>query len=270
MPLSIHPIGAIGTPSQPANLKAAALDQATPPGSVATTATIQRAPSAADSPALSDAMKALGLTSKLASDLQAVASALVPSMEQIVENRPDLATASFDFQSDNGAIKVVSDSLSDGDKAWLEQTLNANQGLVDAVQAFHNDATTSYALWAGADGQSPLDTASISDLADGHFSFMSMFNKSSQAMLQNMDQNGSYTTPDGAPMDFHRSVNSALNFLIYQKSNQAVLDGSSTYTTHTGQTFHGAIKGNFFSIPGVIPDFLPSTSSSSFGLNAMA
>jgi hypothetical protein len=275
MSLLINPLGSVTLTSQPASqsatLSSVALSQSATADTGASTVTVQQATPPKDSPSLIDALKALGTESKLAGDLQDVASALVPSMQKIVEERPDLAMAQFDFQSDNGSIKVVSDSLSDSDKAWLQQTLNANPSLVKAVQTFHDDATQSYALWAGATGQSlsSSDTGKVSQLADQTFSFMSMLDRGSQAMARIMGSNGSYTQPDGAPINFHQSVNSALSFLVFQKSNESILQGTDTYTDG-GHSDYGAMKGNFFSSPGVIPGFMPSTSSNSIGLSTTA
>lgn len=270
MPLAIASPGAVNVAPASTAITPPAQNQTQPAGSVSTaTVTPTLAP---DGTKLTEFVKALGLETKLAGDLQTVASALVPSMQKIIEDRPDLALASFDFQSDNGALKVVSGTLGENDRAWLEQTLNANQELVDAVKSFHDDATTSYGLWADATNAplSPADADNVSSLADTRFSFMSMLNRASQAITQAMDPNGTYTAANGAPIDFHQSVNSPLSFLVFQKSNQSVLDGTSTYTTSTGRTFHGSIKGNFFSTPGVIPGFLPGTSSPSLGVSAMA
>lgn len=272
MPLPIHAVSSVSLATPQTSLSSVAMSQTESPN-VSSPITITKAPSPDDpnSP-LAQSLKALSLTGKLSSDLQDVASALAPSMQKIIEDRPDLATANFDFQSDNGSIKVVSSSLNAHDKAWLEQTLNANKGLVAAVQTFHKDATASYALWAGADGKtlSPSDTDKVSELADKQFSFMSMFQNASRAMLQNMDRDGSYVTSNGAPIDFHQSVNSPLSFLVFQKSNLSVLNGTDTETAGNGHTYYGAVKGNFFSFPGVIPGFQPSMSSSSVGLNEVA
>jgi LPS sulfotransferase NodH len=249
-----------------------ALNQASPAGAAANVTVTQAPTSSLDNPKFQESLKALGLHAKLADDLQGVASALAPAMQQIIADRPDLATAAFDFHADNGAIKVTSSSLSDSDKAWLEQTLNGNQALVHAVQVFHDDATASYGMWADATGQplSAADAGKVSAQADDQFNFMSMFKNASQSMTQAMDPNGKYQTSNGAPIDFHQNVNSALSFLVFQKSNQAVLDGTNSYTTSTGRTYYAAIKGNFFADNRVIADFFPPTPSHSIGLSVSA
>lgn len=272
MSLAIHPLGPASVTPSSTTISSVALSQTAPADSASTVTAIAQVNPAANSASLDAALHALGSAAKLSDDLQHVASALVPSMLKIIEDRPDLANANFDFQSGNGSIKVVSSSLSDSDKAWLQKTFNANQGLVDAVQTFHDDATTSYALWAKADGQSlsSSDAAKVSQLADQTFHFMDMFQHASQTMLQNMFKDGSYTTPHGAPINFHQGVNSPLSFLVFQKSNQSILDGTDTYTSPLGRSYYGAIKGNFFFSSSVIPDFMPSMSSNSLGVNTTA
>lgn len=275
MSLSIQPLGpgAIASVTQPTSLRQVALDQAAS-SNAASSVQMTALPAIPPDPRTTNPafFQALGISAKMSSDLSNVADALVSTMQDVVMQRPDLATATFDFQSDQGSIKVVSDSLSDQDKAWLQNELNANQNLVNAVQAFHDDATKSYGLWAEVDGN-PIGKAGIdqvSSKADSRFSFMSMFKQASQQMLKGMDPNGSYYTSNGAPMDFHQAVDSPLSFLVFQKSAQAVEDGTNTYVTSTGNTYYGELRGNLFSAPGVIPDFKPSMSSRALVLDEMA
>ncbi|MBE1162383.1 hypothetical protein [Dyella acidiphila] len=271
MSLPINPLGSATLLTSSASLSSMALNQTSSASTATSNVTMQPSVPPEQSASLQAALKALGAEGKLANDLQDVASALAPSMQKIIEERPDLAQASFDFQSDNGSIKVVSTSLNDHDKAWLQQTLNANPSLVKAVQTFHDDATSSYALWADAAGQplSSPDTQKVSQLADSTFNFMDMLNRGSQAMAHVMGNNGSYTQPDGASINFHQSVNSALSFLVFQKSNQSILQGTDT-DTDGSHVLYGAMKGNFFSSPGVIPGFVPETDSNSIGVSATA
>lgn len=58
-------------------------------------------------------------------------------MKEVMQERPDLARAKFDFVSENGAIKVVSDAMSEEDIAWLEGKLNDDFALVASVEKFH-------------------------------------------------------------------------------------------------------------------------------------
>lgn len=272
MPLAIPSTGAVQLATSSTSIRSAALNQASPTNVGSSVMSMEVAPPATDDPKLQAALKALGKSAALQGDLQDIAGALVQSMQKVIQDRPDLAMASFDFQSDNGAIKVVSSSLKASDKAWLEQTLNANQALVTAVQSFHDDATESYGLWADAGGQplSASDKDKASGLADASYNFMSMFRKASQAMVKTMDPNASYTTSQGAPIDFHQDVNSPLGFLVFQKNNQAIMDGSNTYTSSTGRTFYGAMRGNLFSMTDAVHSLLPNLSSGSIGLKATA
>nr|WP_199044087.1 hypothetical protein [Dyella sp. ASV24] len=274
MPLSIQSPSAIQLATQTTSLSAAVQSQATSTSTSASSSilSMEVAPPAVDSPTYQAGLKAITKSMGLQDNLQDVASALAQSMQQIIQNRPDLAMASFDFQSDNGAIKVVSSSLNAKDKAWLEQTLNSNQPLVKAVQTFHDNAADSYALWSEADGQplSAADAKKASDLADTSYNFMSLFRKASQVMVSTMDRNGTYTTSNGAPIDFHQNVNSALSFLVFQKSNESIMNGTNSYTTSTGRTYYGTMRGNLFSMTDAVRGLVPSFSSNSIGLKATA
>lgn len=264
--------GTLTAAASPVAMSPTPPNQQAAPNTSASPLTLQPTPSLADNPAVAQANKAMALQGKLASDLQSVVDALTASMRKVVEDRPDLALSSFDFQSNHGAIKVISVSLSDHDKAWLEQTLNANSSLVDAVKAFHDDAANSYALFAGATGQpvSASDADQLSTLTDRSFNFMGMLQNASRAMLQAMDSHGRYVTANGATIDFHRPVNSALDFLVFQKSERAIRDGTSTYSSVSGRMSYGTIKGNVFSIGAVIPSFLPDAGARGLALNATA
>lgn len=272
MPLSITSPNAIQLATQTTSLSAAAQSQAASTSANSPVMSMKAVPPAADDPKLQAGLKAITKSMGLQDNLQDVATALAQSMQQIIQNRPDLAMASFDFQSDNCAIKVVSSSLNAKDKAWLEQTLNSNQALVKAVQTFHDNAADSYALWSEADGQplSAADAKKVSGLADTSYNFMSLFRKASQSMVSTMDRNGTYTTSNGAPIDFHQSVNSALSFLVFQKSNEAIMAGTNSYTTSTGRTYYGTMKGNLFGMTEVVRGLVPSFSSNSIGLKATA
>ena len=272
MPLAIASTVAVPLTTSSTSVGAAALNQTRASAAGSAITSVEAAPAPADNPKLAEALKALGKSAHLQSDLQDVASALVQSMQRVIQDRPDLAMASFDFQSDQGSIKVVSSSLNTHDKVWLEQTLNANQALVKAVQSFHDDATDSYALWSDASGQplSASDAAKVSSLADTSYHFMSMFRTASQAMVKTMDPNASYTTSNGAPIDFHQNVNSALSFLVFQKSNQAITDGTNTYASNTGRVYHGMMRGNLFSMTNAVRSLMPNLSPGSIGLKATA
>lgn len=271
MALSIPANTSVSLAGTTASLAQAATTQATPNGAGSVNSIVVQPP-ASQSATLKAALSAVSLQAGLADDLQDVSSALVTSMRTIVEQRPDLATAQFDFKSNNESIQVVSSTLNDADKAWLQQTLNANGALVTVVKTFHDNAVKSYGEFATAAGQSlsATDQDKASTLADQSFGFMSMFTRAGQAQMTGMDPHGQYTTAAGTPIDFHQPANSALGFLVFQKSSEAIQAGTVSYTTSTGRTFYGALKGNMFSLPGAIPNFVPGNRSNSMGLSVTA
>lgn len=85
-------------------------------------------------------MKQMSILGNLSTKLRDVTSQLATSLHEIIAKRPDLADAQFDFMTDNGQIKVVSKTMTESDRAWVESTLNANAGLVLATRAFHQQA----------------------------------------------------------------------------------------------------------------------------------
>lgn len=140
------------------------------------------------------------------------------------------------------------------------------------MQTFHDDAVAAWRSWAEADGQSAseISGAELSSKADQQFNFMGMFNQASQAQNRNMDPAGQYTSTSGAAVDFRATVDSPLSFLIFEKSNQAVLDGAVSYSTSQGRTYQAALRGNLFSIPQALSSFLPTSRSGSLGLDTLA
>ena len=110
-------------------------------------------------PALNEArlqkyLRALGAPLRMGQDASHIADALVSTMQSIMQERPDLANASFDFKTAGGALQVVAPDLSAADRQWLEATLNANTRLLSATAQFHDDAVAGYTQWASASGHS--------------------------------------------------------------------------------------------------------------------
>lgn len=191
--------------------------------------------------------QALDSNARTGQDAQAVATALESSMQQLILQRPDLANAQFDFQSDNGTIKVTSGSLSDSDRTWLQNLLNSNGALVQAVQSFHTDLVGGYSAWADADG-SPLtdaQSAAISSQADGLVSFMNLFGQmGASSKLPNADDKDVYAL-NGAKIDLTQDPGSAVGFLSFMQSAQAVANGTDVAKTPAGD-FYGVEKFNVF------------------------
>jgi hypothetical protein len=221
----------------------------------------------ADATTLDKYREALDSNARTGADAQAVAAALVASMQQLVSQRPDLANAQFDFQSDNGTIKVTSGSLGSGDRAWLQNLLNGNGALVQAVKTFHSDLVGGYAAWAAADGQ-PLSSAQsdeVSKQADSLVSFMNLFGQmGASSRVPNEDTN--VYMLDGAKIDLTQNPGSAAGFLGFMQSAQAVANGTDYTTTPNGRAY-GVDRFNVFeqslSAPSSIRiAFFPSSAKS--------
>lgn len=217
-------------------------------------------------------LNAMTINSRTGADAQDVANALVSSMQALVLQRPDLASARFDFQSSNGTIKVVSDSLSESDKTWLQNLLNNNDSLVQAVNAFHGDAVGGYAAWADADG-TPLTDAqaqAVSKQADGMVSFMQLFRQMGSAGAQGMFKDGPYYAPNGAKIDLTQDTGNAVGFLSFMQSAQAMANGTDKYVGPNGHSLFGAAKFNVFELnASAVPDFYP-TRATSLGVDETA
>ena len=218
-------------------------------------------------------LKAYGTQNVMAYDASHVMDALVPTMHSVIDQRLDLANAKFDFQTDNGHLKVVSSTMSAEDKAWLEDQLNANKALVSATQSFHEHAVEGYQLWTSL-GTSPstgIDTAAISAAADSKFSFMDIFQRFGQAS-KGLDQGGSYYTSDGMKIDFNLIPRTALSFLRFAKTANAIEAGDVRYVHDaSGREFNGALKGSIFYLFGdAMPEFRPTDDSNTLGFSARA
>lgn len=200
----------------------------------------------ADATTLDKYGQALDTDSRTGADAQAVATALVTSMQQLILQRPDLANAQFDFQSDNGTIKVTSNSLSNGDRTWLQNLLNGNDALVQAVNTFHSDLVGGYSAWAAADGQ-PLDatqSAAVSKQADGRVNFMQLFGQMGASTdIPHLDPN--VYAINGAKINLTQNAGSAVGFLSFMQSAQAVANGLD-YTTTPNGTYYGVDRFNIF------------------------
>ncbi|OTP65692.1 hypothetical protein [Caballeronia sordidicola] len=191
--------------------------------------------------------QALDSNARTGQDAQAVATALMSSTQQLILQRPDLANARFDFQSNNGAVKVTSSALSDSDRTWLQNLLNSNGSLVQAVQSFHNDLVGGYSAWANADGN-PLTDAQLDAVgkqADGLVSFMNLFKQmGASSKVPNSDDKDIYTL-NGAKIDLTQDPGSAVGFLGFMQSAQAVANGADVAKTPIGN-FYGTEKFNVF------------------------
>lgn len=213
-----------------------------------TPAALQNPTSLSDAAAtLAKYQQALDSNARTGKDAEAVATALVSSMQQLVLLRPDLANAQFDFQSDNGAIKVTSSTLGSSDRAWLQKLINSNGSLVQAVQSFHNDLVGGYSAWANADGNPLTDVQSsaISKQADGLVSFLNLFRQmGASTAVPHLDDKDVYAL-NGAKINLRQDPGSAVGFLSFMQSAQAVEYGADVAKTPVGNIY-GAEKFNVF------------------------
>lgn len=222
--------------------------------------------------------QAISTPLRLGQDASNIANALISTMQSVVLERPDLANAQFGFKSDNGTIQVVSDTLSQRDKTWLQNKLNGNSRLVQAVKTFHDHTVRGYADWAKLDGQ-PLtqsQTAAVNKKADNQTNFMQLFERVATETKKNMANDaGTYHTPDGAKIDFSTQPSNAISFLSFMQSADAVANGATTdipNVTLNGvtRTIHGHWKENIFANDAVMPHFAPPLGIKSLGINETA
>jgi len=216
-------------------------------------------------------VKAYGMPLQMGQDASHAMEALESTMQSVIQQRPDLANATFDFQSDNGHIKVMSSTMSAKDMAWLEGQLNSNKALSAAVQSFHDHAVEGYQLWASLDGSAATsDPAAISAAADKKFSFMDVFHRFSQAFVRGMDRSGTFSTLEGKPIDFDLSPTTAQSLLSFANAAKAVKQGSVLYVDPAGGSHYGVLKGDIFGSLYALPDFRPPNDHNTLGLSAKA
>lgn len=208
---------------------------------------------------------------RMGKDASDMAKALVSTMQSLVIDRPDLATKHFDFKLDQGVIKVVSQELSDKDKTWLEEKLNGNEALLNAAANYHDHATEGYSLWAKLNdqqiSQGQLDNFSKS--TNESTSFLDLFHRVGKNQSNNMFSDGTYYTNNGASINFNHDTKTAIGFLAFMQSVQAVTDGGATWVSPKGETKYGTVRGDPFLQFGALPELTP-TRPSTLGLNQTA
>lgn len=213
-------------------------------------------------------------STRLAAKLDPVMDALQSTMQQVLQQRPALASATFDFQSYHGTLKVVSDSLSAQDKAWLQQQLNGNAALVNAVGAFHQEAMTGYGQWAKLDGVDldDADLAQVSAQADQRFGFMQLFQTAAAGMQRGLSGDEAYYRADGGTLDFSADPRSAAGFLSFYANAKAVETGATMMVTPLGTAWYGVPAGSVFGLgkPDRTLDFKPQVEASSAGVHLTA
>lgn len=230
-----------------------------------------------DQTRLNKYLSALGAPLKMGADAANIANALIPVMQSLIKERPDLANADFDFSSDNGSIAVTSKTMSAADKSWLQDKLNNSPSLVQAVRSFHDDAVAGYSTWADADGN-PLtasQTQAVSQQADKLTSFMSLFSKLGTEAQSTLMKGGTYHTGNDTSssntLNLAQDPGSATGFLNFMKSVQAAKSGTATFTSSSGHTSYGVLRMDIFGTDSrAIPNFFPPTQTRSLGVDETA
>ncbi|MBM2767817.1 hypothetical protein [Burkholderia anthina] len=208
-------------------------------------------------------MKQFSMVGDLTMKLRGVADSLATSMQEIIAKRPDLADAQFDFMTDNGQIKVVSKTMKDSDRAWVESTLNANAGLVRATRDFHKQAVDLAAQGAAVRGETFTDDdrAAVSRGADARYQFMSMLN-TSVARNQPLFSGQRVVAQDGTLLKVEASAGTASGTLSLLNTVHQLSSGAAIVVDKSGHKTYGMrvelVGLNF----DVLADYTPDGSNS--------
>ncbi|WP_175886628.1 hypothetical protein [Burkholderia sp. BCC0044] len=216
---------------------------------------------AIDPDAMQAAMtKQLSMVGDLTMKLRGVTDALATSLQDIVAKRPDLADAQFDFMTDDGRIKVVSKTLTDSDRAWVESTLNANAGLVLATRDFHEEAVDIAAQGAAVRGDTFTDSdrAAASQRADARFHFMSLLDRSVADNPPPVAPGGHFTTQDGTTLTIEPSAGTARGTLALLNTARQLSSGAAIFVDASGNKSYGIraelVNVGFDVLAGYTPD----------------
>ncbi|VWB67664.1 hypothetical protein BLA6993_03171 [Burkholderia lata] len=190
-------------------------------------------------------MKQMSMLGDLSTKLRDVTSQLATSLHEIIAKRPDLADAQFDFKTDDGRIQVVSKTMTESDRAWVESTLNANAGLVLATRAFHQQAVDFAGQGAAAVGETFTDDDRqvASQRADADFLFMKEMNASVARNQKFEEVGGHFTTQDGTPLKFDPSAGSARGTLALLDTDRQLSSGAAIFVDDSGQKTYGRRAG---------------------------
>ncbi|MCA8020056.1 hypothetical protein [Burkholderia metallica] len=190
-------------------------------------------------------LKQMSMLGDLSAKLRDVTGQLATSLNEIVAKRPDLADAQFDFVTDNGRIKVVSKTMTDSDRAWVESTLNANAGLVLATREFHQQAVDFAGQGAAAVGETFTDDDRkvASRRADADFLFMKEINASVARNQKFEEVGGHFTTQDGTPLKFDPSAGSARGTLALLDTDRQLSSGAAIFVDDAGHKTYGRRAG---------------------------
>jgi hypothetical protein len=173
-------------------------------------------------------------------DLKNIADSLASSMQELIDQRPDLAQAQFDFVLDDGRIKIVDDQLSARDRSWLEGKLNSNTELRTSVRQFHDHTVDAYALARKGYGRplSEAEYAQANASVDRQFKYMSLL-KDVAGRIQHdyrAQPEFSYRDRSGTPMSFEPDPGSAQGIVDFVSRIRALQSGPLTLVLASGRT----------------------------------
>ncbi|MDN7429803.1 hypothetical protein [Burkholderia sp. AU45388] len=216
---------------------------------------------AIDPEAMQAAMtKQLSMVGDLTMKLRGMTDALATSLQDIVAKRPDLADAQFDFMTDDGGIKVVSKTMTESDRAWIESTLNSNAGLVLATHDFHEQAVDLAAQGAAVRGDTFTDSdrTAASQSADARFHFMSLLNRSVADNPPPVPPGGHFTTQDGTTLTIDASAGTARGTLALLNTARQLSSGAAIFVDASGDKSYGMrtelVNVGFDVLAGYAPD----------------
>lgn len=191
-----------------------------------------------------------------------LANAVTSAFTSILAKRPDLADVQFDFTTDNGAIRVTSNDLSDADRKWLDQELNADASLVNAVTKLNATigATVSIGGTAPGDGSTQSSPAGA---FDGSIQYLSLLQKVADKAGQTGWLNDTtYTDDDGRSINLAQTQATSLAGMIDLKRQLDDLQGGTINALlGNGQIENGAEHNPdpYFAAAAILAEDMPGT-----------
>lgn len=197
-------------------------------------------------------------------DLNNIAESLASSMQQVMDLRPDLADAQFDFVLDDGRIRVVDDQLSIRDRDWLEGQLNDSDELRTWVQQFHDHTVDAYALARKGSGV-PLSDAEYEQAnvaVDRQFKYMSLLKDVAGRIRHDYraQPEFSYRDQDGAPMSFKPDPGSARGVVDFMNRIRSLTSAPLTLVLSRGRTDQVPMNDPFGLAGRIIDGYSPEES----------
>jgi hypothetical protein len=199
-------------------------------------------------------------------DLNNIADSLAQSMQEVMEQRPDLSQAQFDFVLEDGRIRIVDDQLSARDRSWLEGKLNINTELRTAVRQFHDHTVDAYALAHKAYGAplSDAEYAQANAAVDRQFKYMSLLRDVASRIRHEYRAQPEFSFRDqsGTAMSFEADPSSAQGVVDFMTRIRSLKGGPLTLVLASGRTSYTRFNDPFSAAGLVIGDLQSPTRSS--------